>query len=107
MRLDVLLFRLRLAKSRSIAQGLIAGAHMRVNGVRVSANDRRMAVGDVLTMPRGKGVQVLQILALPDRRGPPQEATTCYRVLDAGRSIAIASEEQSPPPGLEEEGAAE
>lgn len=84
MRLDVLLFRLRLAKSRSIAQGLIAGAHMRVNGV-----------------------QVLQILALPDRRGPPQEATTCYRVLDAGRSIAIASEEQSPPPGLEEEGAAE
>ena len=97
MRLDVLLFRLRLARSRSVAQGLIAGAHMRVNGMRVSANDRRMAVGDVLTLPRGKGVQVLEILALPERRGPPHEATACYRVLDAGRSIAIAGEE--PPHG--------
>lgn len=97
MRLDVLLFRLRLSKSRSLAQAQIGGAHIRINGARVCANDRRVVAGDILTMPHGKGVRVLEILALPERRGPPQEAAACYRVLDAGRSFAIAGEEQSPP----------
>ena len=90
MRADLLLFRLRLAKSRAIAQARIAEAHMRLNGQRLSARDRQVCVGDVLTVPLLSGVQVIEILALPDRRGPPAEARSCYRVLDAGASIAIA-----------------
>lgn len=90
MRADLLLFRLRLAKSRALAQARIAEGHMRLNGQRLVARDKAVAVGDVLVMPVGTGVQVVQIVSLPDRRGPPAEARVCYRVLDAGGSFAIA-----------------
>ena len=90
MRLDLLLTRLRFSKSRSIAQARIAEAHMRLNGVRVTRQDQGVSVGDILTMPLGRNVGVFEILALPERRGPPAEAQMCYRKLDAGDSIAIA-----------------
>ncbi|MXO70533.1 S4 domain-containing protein [Alteraurantiacibacter buctensis] len=90
MRADLLLFRLRLAKSRALAQARIAEGHMRLNGQRLLARDRAVAVGDVLTLPLGPSVQVVQIVSLPERRGPPAEARSCYRVLDAGGSFAIA-----------------
>ena len=92
MRLDLLLFRLRLAKSRSQAQARIAAGHMRLNGQRIVARDRAVTVGDVLTLPHGNGVLVLTIEALPDRRGPPAEARNCYRVLDAGGALAIGTD---------------
>lgn len=84
MRADLLLFRLRLAKSRALAQARIAEGHMRLNGQRLVARDKAVAVGDVLTLPHPQGVQVVEIVSLPDRRGPPAEARGCYRVLDAG-----------------------
>lgn len=95
MRIDLLLTRLRFAKSRSIAQARIAEAHMRCNGVRVTRQDHDIAIGDVLTLPHGRSVQVIEILALPERRGPAAEAQSCYHMLDAGGSIAIA--ERKPP----------
>lgn len=97
MRLDKLLFNLRLAKSRALAQRWIGEGHMRVNGHRVAGQDRRVAVGDVLTLPvpgeRAVGVLVIQITALPDRRGPASEARQCYRPLDGSGPIALAGEE--------------
>lgn len=90
MRADLLLFRLRLAKSRAIAQVRIAEGHMRLNGQRLVARDKAVGVGDVLTLPLAGSVRVVEILSLPDRRGPPAEARGCYRVLDAGGSFAIA-----------------
>jgi ribosome-associated heat shock protein Hsp15 len=106
MRLDLLLFRLRLTKSRAIAQARIAEGHMRVNGQRVAARDKQVQVGDVLTLPTASGVLVIALDALPDRRGPPAEARQCYRVLDAGGAIAIAGQERgtvpvSAPPRIE------
>lgn len=95
MRIDLLLVRLRLAKTRSTAQRHVAQAHMRLNGQRVTRKDQPVKPGDVLTMPLGAGVQVLELIALPERRGPPAEARSCYRVLDAGAAIAIA--EPKPP----------
>jgi ribosome-associated heat shock protein Hsp15 len=84
LRADLLLFRLRLAKSRALAQARIAEGHLRLNGQRLVARDKPVAVGDVLTLPHSQGVQVVEIVSLPDRRGPPAEARGCYRVLDAG-----------------------
>ncbi len=84
MRIDLLLCRLRFAKSRSIAQTRIAEAHFRCNRERVTQQNHEVQVGDVLTMPHGKTVQVIEILALPERRGPAAEAKSCYRMLDAG-----------------------
>lgn len=90
MRLDKLLFNLRLAKSRALAQRWIGEGHMRVNGQRVSGQDRRVNAGDVLTLPTATGVLVIEITALPERRGPASEAHQCYRPLDLDGPIALA-----------------
>lgn len=94
MRLDKLLFNLRLAKSRVLAQRWIGEGHMRLNGRRVAGRDQPVAVGDVLTLPmandRAMGVLVIRITALPNRRGPASEARQCYRPLDGNGPIALA-----------------
>lgn len=79
MRLDLLLCRLRFAKSRAVAQRWIGEGHIRCNGERVQRADRAIAPGDVLTLPIGRIVRVVEIVMLPDRRGPPREALSCYR----------------------------
>jgi ribosome-associated heat shock protein Hsp15 len=83
MRLDRLLWFLRFAKTRSAAQRWIAEGHIRRNGERVTRLDQAIAVGDVLTLPLRSRVLPIEILALPDRRGPAAEASACYRPLDA------------------------
>lgn len=93
MRLDLLLCRLRLCKTRSLAKALVEQGHIRINGERVTAASRDIAIGDVLTMPRSKAVLVAEVLALPERRGPPAEAQSCYRVLDPTGESAIAGQQ--------------
>ena len=97
MRLDLLLVRLRFAKSRSIAQRWIGAGHFRINGTRVEKADAPVAVGSVLTMPVAPGpvapgARLIVICALPDRRGPPAEARSCYRDFDP----ALDAAERSP-----------
>ena len=82
MRIDRLLCCLRFARTRSAAQQLVEAGHIRRNGERVTRGARDIAVGDVLTLPIGKSVRLIEILSLPDRRGPPREAEACYRELD-------------------------
>jgi len=93
VRLDRLLFTLRFAKSRTLAQRWIAEGHIRRNGERVLRQDLEVAVGDVLTLPLRSRVLVIELLALPARRGSPGEARTCYRALDAGGANGIAGGE--------------
>ncbi|HYD24661.1 MAG TPA: S4 domain-containing protein [Croceibacterium sp.] len=89
MRLDRLLFNLRFARSRTLAQRWIGEGHMRLNGARVLKQDQAVAVGDVLTLPLARRVAVIELLALPARRGPAREAQACYRPLDAGPAMDL------------------
>jgi ribosome-associated heat shock protein Hsp15 len=101
VRLDKLLWFLRLARTRARAQAWIGEGHIRRNGSRVERKDQTVAIGDVLTLPLPRTVLVIELTALPARRGPPAEAQSCYRVLDDGRSFAIAGGERpegTPPP---------
>jgi ribosome-associated heat shock protein Hsp15 len=82
MRADKLLWFLRLAKTRSVAQAMIEEGHARHNGRRLERSHAKIAVGDVLVLPLPAGVRVIEVLALPSRRGPANEARECYRVLD-------------------------
>lgn len=91
LRLDKLLWFLRLVKSRTLAQQLVAEGHMRRNGVRVSRNHEPVSAGDVLTLPLAGKVKVIEVLALPTRRGPASEAQACYRVLDDPAAMALAA----------------
>jgi ribosome-associated heat shock protein Hsp15 len=85
MRLDLLLVRLRFAKSRSIAHKWIGEGHIRLDGRRVEKPGAPVAPGAVLTLPGGMAARVIVIDALPPRRGPPAEARSHYHALDAGR----------------------
>ncbi|HWK41017.1 MAG TPA: S4 domain-containing protein [Croceibacterium sp.] len=90
MRIDRLLYFLRLSKSRSAAQRWIAEGHIRRNGERVLRLDQPVTVGDVLTLPVNEGVMVIELLALPERRGPAPEAKACYRSLDGNTRLDLA-----------------
>jgi ribosome-associated heat shock protein Hsp15 len=85
LRVDRLLCFLRFARTRSAAHALVEKGHIRRNGERVTRCAQDVRVGDVLTLPVGQRVRLVEILALPARRGPPREAQECYRELDPQR----------------------
>jgi ribosome-associated heat shock protein Hsp15 len=91
MRIDKLLWFLRLAKTRSIAQAMAETGHMRLNGRRVDRAHLNVGVGDVLVIPLAARVRVVEVLSLPTRRGPAPEAQSCYRELDAPGDLPIAA----------------
>jgi ribosome-associated heat shock protein Hsp15 len=78
LRIDKLLWYLRLTKSRSRAQTLIATGHIRVNGQRVEKPSIEAKAGDILTIPHGEGALAICIISIPLRRGPALEAQACY-----------------------------
>lgn len=82
MRIDRLLFFLRIAKSRTLAQSWAESGHMRINGRRVEKGSLSVVVGDIITMPMGEAVLTLKLLSMPDRRGPAAEAQSCYQLID-------------------------
>ena len=99
LRLDKLLWFLRLAPTRALAQERIADAHIRLNGRRVERSAQAVRCGDVLTLPGAEHVRVIEILTLPHRRGPAPEAQACYRTLDALAPFAIAPGQTAQPSG--------
>jgi len=78
-RIDRLLWMLRLTRTRGAAQELVGEGHVRVNGKRVVRLAQQVGPGDIVTMPDGPAVRIVEILSLPDRRGPPAEAQVHYR----------------------------
>ena len=99
LRLDKLLWFLRLAPTRMVAQERIASGHIRLNGRRVERSAHPVCPGDVLTLPTADRVRVIGIVALPHRRGPASEAQACYRTLDALAPFAIAPGQTAQPSG--------
>ena len=91
MRIDKLLWFLRFAKTRPVAQALAEEGHIRLNGRRVERSAQKISPGDVMVLPLPGGVCVIEVLTLPVRRGPAAEAMACYRVLDASRTNPIAA----------------
>jgi ribosome-associated heat shock protein Hsp15 len=103
MRIDKLLWFLRFAKTRSGAQALVGAGHIRLNGRRIERVAQGIDAGDIIVVPLTSGVTVIEVLALPHRRGPSAEAQTFYRVLDESPANPIAAEQsaafdRNPPP---------
>ena len=82
MRIDRFLFFIRLAKSRTIAQGIIEQGHVRIDGKRVEKPSDQVEAGSVIALPLHGQVRVLRVLAVPARRGPATEARTCYEEIE-------------------------
>ena len=81
LRIDKLLFFLRIAKTRTLAQNWAEAGHIRVNGRRIEKGSVSVNAGDVITLPKGEAVLSIRVLIVPTRRGPPNEAQLCYQLM--------------------------
>jgi ribosome-associated heat shock protein Hsp15 len=99
IRLDKLLWFLRFARSRSVAQAIVAAGHIRLDGRRIMRSSCAVHVGQTLVLPVGERIEVVRLLVLPTRRGPAAEARACYQSLDPaadpGVPPAIGGDENS------------
>ena len=82
MRIDRFLFFIRLAKSRTLAQEIVADGRVRIDGRRALKASDDVRPGSTVTLPLRGEIRVLRVLALPARRGPASEAQACYQVID-------------------------
>ena len=82
IRLDKWLWHARFFKSRGLASKICEAGKVRVDGAIVRKSHYTVRVGDVLTFPRARDVQVVRIEALGVRRGPATEARTLYTSLE-------------------------
>ena len=83
MRIDLFLHRIRLVKSRTLAQSVIETGYVRIDGKRIEKASEQVQEGSVIALPLQGKVRIIRILALPARRGPASEARTCYEELEA------------------------
>ncbi len=81
IRIDQLLYFLRLAKSRSIAQLWARSGHVRADGTRVQKSSATVVAGSIITFPKGEEIISFRLIAVPHRRGPAQEAQRHYQLL--------------------------
>lgn len=87
LRIDKLLWFLRLAKSRSLAQKMIAAGEVRIDGARAANAHAIVAPGQTLTLTAHERFRVVRVDTLPVRRGPAPEAQACYTELAPSRPI--------------------
>lgn len=77
-RIDKWLWHARFARTRGAAQTLALSGHVRLNREKVHQASRAVRVGDVLTLSLGRGVRVIRVLAIAERRGSFTEAQRLY-----------------------------
>ncbi|QIK96904.1 RNA-binding S4 domain-containing protein [Sphingomonas sp. HDW15A] len=86
MRIDRFLFFIRLVKSRTLAQGIVAEGRIRIDGRRAAKPSEEVREGSVIALPLRGEVRVIRVLTLPKRRGPPAEARAHYDEIPANVS---------------------
>ncbi|MBC7141967.1 MAG: RNA-binding S4 domain-containing protein [Rhodobacteraceae bacterium] len=82
IRIDKWLWQARFFKTRSLAAGVVAAGHLRINGDKTAKPGRAVGAGDVLTFRQGTRVRVVRVLGCGTRRGPAAEAQGLYADLD-------------------------
>ena len=78
-RIDKWLWHARFARTRGAAQELARSGHVRVNRDKIREASRLVRPGDVLTLSLGRGVRVIRILAIAERRDNFQGAQLLYQ----------------------------
>lgn len=77
-RIDKWLWHARFAKTRTAAQKLVSSGAVRVDRLKITSPSRGVAPGNTLTITTPRGVKVIEILTIADRRGPYSEACKIY-----------------------------
>ncbi|MFZ4165503.1 RNA-binding S4 domain-containing protein [Brevundimonas sp. NPDC058933] len=86
-RIDLWLWRARLAKTRGVAAAMVERGAIRLthHGVqtRLDKPSRNVHPGDDLLFAQGGRLIAVRVLQLGERRGPPEQARALYAALDA------------------------
>jgi ribosome-associated heat shock protein Hsp15 len=77
LRIDKWLWCARFFRTRGLAQEAVEGGHVQVNGERAKAS-RQVRVGDRVRITRERERYEVEVIGLPERRGPATEARTNY-----------------------------
>jgi ribosome-associated heat shock protein Hsp15 len=87
-RIDVWLWRARFAKTRTLAATMVENGAVRLTHhgqqVRLDKASRSVHPGDRLVFALGGRLFDLEVLALGERRGPPEEARALYALTAEG-----------------------
>ena len=78
IRLDQLLYYLRLFKTRGIATNAIEKGSCKVNNFLVKKKNKAINIGDIVDIKNEKVTKQIKILKIPFRRGPFKEAIIHY-----------------------------
>lgn len=62
---------------------------MRIDGKPVTSTHVEVKVGQTITLMQHNRIRAIRVLAIPARRGPADEAQTCYEDLIAPESIDV------------------
>jgi ribosome-associated heat shock protein Hsp15 len=73
LRIDKILWFLRVTKTRSAARAMAEAGHVRIDGRRIDRAHCPVGVGAVLTFMHHDRVRVARVVALPARRCSPAE----------------------------------
>ena len=79
IRLDQLLYYLRLFKTRGIATRAIEKGLCKVNNFVVKKKNKVIYIGDIVSIKNEKLTKQINILKIPLRRGPFKEAISHYK----------------------------
>lgn len=90
LRIDKWLWFARLAKTRTLAAGLVSTGRIRVNRAKISKPSAIVRPGDVITASIGRRVCVVKIVEIGTRRGPATEAMGLYEDLTPPADIPIS-----------------
>jgi ribosome-associated heat shock protein Hsp15 len=96
-RIDKWLWHARFVRTRGAAQRLALSGHVRVNRERVGAASRLVRPGDVLTIALGRGVRVVVVREICDRRGSAAQAQHLYEDLQPSRPQAASGDDPPQP----------
>ena len=81
IRLDQLLYYLRIFKTRGIATKAIEKGSCKVNNFLIKKKNKVIEIGDVINIKNEKLIKQIKILNIPLRRGPFKEAIIHYEDL--------------------------
>jgi ribosome-associated heat shock protein Hsp15 len=82
IRIDKWLWHARFYRTRALAQDAAVSGRIRRNDLRVEKAGLDVKPGDILTLPRGREIVVVRIVACGIRRGPATEAQKLYEIVE-------------------------
>jgi ribosome-associated heat shock protein Hsp15 len=92
IRIDKWLWQARFFKTRSLAAGIVAKGHLRINGTKTSRPGHGVGPGDVLTFRQAQQIRVIRVVACGNRRGPATEARQLYDDLEPPEDSVLSGD---------------